>query len=135
MAEFSWPLRVYYEDTDCGGVVYHANYLCFMERARSEWLRTLGFEQDVLRQELSVLFAVARISVEFLTPACFNDQLEVGVHLTRARRVSLSLAQEIRRAGTAVCRAEVQIACLQSETLRPHPIPPSLQEKFRSLSL
>ncbi len=135
MAEFSWPLRIYYEDTDCGGVVYHAKYLCFMERARSEWLRALGFEQDVLRQELAVLFAVARITVEFLAPARFNDQLEVGVRLVRARRVSLNLAQEIRRAGELLCRAEVQVACLQAESLRPHPIPSQLLAEFRSLSL
>ncbi len=131
MAEFSWPLRIYYEDTDCGGVVYHANYLCFMERARSEWLRALGFEQDVLRQQCSVLFAVAQISVEFLLPARFNDELEVGVHLVDSRRVSLNLSQEICRAGKVLCRAEVRIACLQADTLRPHPIPPQLLAKLR----
>ncbi|HGX92774.1 MAG TPA: YbgC/FadM family acyl-CoA thioesterase, partial [Candidatus Tenderia sp.] len=77
MELFSWPVRVYYEDTDAGGVVYHASYLCFLERARTEWLRSLGLEQDVLRQRDNILFAVRHIDIAYLKPARFNDQLDV----------------------------------------------------------
>ncbi|MEJ1469461.1 MAG: YbgC/FadM family acyl-CoA thioesterase, partial [Candidatus Sedimenticola sp. (ex Thyasira tokunagai)] len=77
MMEFIWPVRVYYEDTDSGGVVYYANYLKFMERARTEWLRQLGFEQDELLEKEGILFAVRRVAVDYLRPARFNDELLV----------------------------------------------------------
>src|SRR5579859_3894169 len=82
-AEFHWAVRVYYEDTDLGGVVYHANYLRFMERARTEWLRSLGLEQDVLRNHHSVQFVVVDAAVRFRQPARFNEELTVTVALTK----------------------------------------------------
>jgi acyl-CoA thioester hydrolase len=124
---FRWPVRVYYEDTDAGGVVYHANYLRFLERARSEWLRGLGHEQDRLRREHGVLFAVTRVRIDFLKPARFNDLIEVGVTLMDLGRASLQLAQGITRPPDGLlCRAEVRLACVDDMTFRPRPIPESL---------
>ncbi len=94
---FSIPIRVYYEDTDAGGVVYYANYLKFMERARSEWLRRLGFEQDELARNPGVLFAVRTAKLEFLKPARFNDLLEVTVEIRERGRASLTFGQRVRR--------------------------------------
>ena len=91
VSDFRWPVRVYYEDTDSGGVVYYANYLRFMERARTEWMRTLGFEQDALIRNPGILFAVRSASLEYLRPARFNDLLEVSVRLCERRRASLLL--------------------------------------------
>ena len=92
---FFWPVRVYYEDTDCGGVVYYANYLRFMERARTEWLRALGFEQDVLATQHGVIFAVRSVALDFIRPARFNDLLRVGAGVVERRAASLTFAQEV----------------------------------------
>lgn len=122
--DFVWPVRVYYEDTDSAGVVYYANYLKFLERARTEWLRSLGFEQDELRATHNVLFAVSRLTISYLAPARFNDMLAVGVKMRRYGPASLTLAQEVRRsAGAVLCRGDVRIACVAADTLRPCPIP------------
>jgi len=129
---FHWPVRVYYEDTDAGGVVYHANYLRFMERARSEWLRSLGFEQDGLRLDHDLLFAVVGVRIDFLRPARFNDLLSVGVKLMRLGRASLDLAQVIGRTpDLELCRADVRLACLHGTTFRPRPIPDFLLRGLR----
>ena len=82
---FIWPVRVYYEDTDAGGVVYYANYLKFMERARTEWLRTLGFEQTTLLNDYGIKFVVRAVALEYLRPALFNDRLEITVQPTEVR--------------------------------------------------
>jgi acyl-CoA thioester hydrolase len=118
-------VRVYYEDTDAGGVVYHARYLHFMERARTEWLRGLGFEQDRVRAEHGVLFAVRRMDIAFLHPARFNDLLRVDTVITDHGRASLDFAQTVLREDDAqpCCRATVNIACLDAERLRPARIP------------
>ncbi len=128
--EFLWPVRVYYEDTDAGGVVYYANYLRFMERARTEWLRALGFEQDRLAAE-GVLFMVARIAVDYLAPARFNDRLDVGVRLERLARASFELSQTVcgPPAGRTLCRGHVRIACVHSQTLKPRAIPPAIRQE------
>src|SRR5512138_1443660 len=97
MSEFTHPVRIYWEDTDAGGVVYYANYLKFMERARSEWLRTQGFEQDVLRDEAGVVFVVRRVEIDYLAPARFNDALDVTVNLHEVGRASLVVRQELLR--------------------------------------
>ena len=122
---FRLSLRVYYEDTDAGGVVYHARYLHFMERARTEWLRALGFEQDRLRAEQGVLFAVRRMDIGFLYPARFNDLLLVDCTLTERGRASLGFTQQVLRAADdkLCCRAAVNIACLDAAALRPARIP------------
>ncbi len=126
--EFTWPVRVYYEDTDAGGVVYHANYLRFMERARTEWLRALGFEQDDLRRDHGLLFAVVRMDIAFKRPARFNDRLRVHCILERVRRVGLEFHQEVRREreDTVLCSATVALACVHAERLRPAPVPQAI---------
>ena len=126
VSAFQWQVRVYYEDTDRAGVVYYANYLRFMERARTEWLRSLGFEQDRLIADQGILFAVRTANVEFLRPAHFNDLLSVSAEVTGRGRASLTFRQVIERqadAGGAVCTGVVKIACLDAATLRPKPIP------------
>ncbi|HHH36833.1 MAG TPA: tol-pal system-associated acyl-CoA thioesterase [Gammaproteobacteria bacterium] len=137
---FLWPVRVYYEDTDSGGVVYHANYMKFMERARTEWLRSHGFEQDELARRDGVIFAVHRASLAFLRPARFNDRLQVSVCLAGHGAASLDFIQEVRPqagAGTrgegagVYCRGEVGVACLDAATLRPRRIPPCLRKILR----
>ncbi len=130
---FQWPVRVYYEDTDAGGVVYHANYLRFMERARTEWLRALGFEQDHLRENDGILFAVSRISVEYLRPARFNEGLLVSVDLKHLGRVSINLTQAVAgEAGELLCTGAVRIACLDVATLKPRAIPAAILKEIKS---
>jgi acyl-CoA thioester hydrolase len=94
---FTWPVRVYYEDTDAAGVVYHASYLRFLERARTDWLRSLGFEQDRLMRDEGTVFAVAGLKLDFLRPARFNDRLSTDVALLKLGLASLTLAQSITR--------------------------------------
>jgi acyl-CoA thioester hydrolase len=122
-ADFRLPVRVYYEDTDAGGVVYYANYLKFMERARTEWLRSLGFEQDELMRDPGVVFAVRSCSLEFRKPARFNDSVEVGVHLAEVGRASLTVRQHIVRGEELLCEGTVRIACLDARRFTPVPIP------------
>lgn len=125
---FRWPVRVYWEDTDAGGVVYYANYLKFMERARSEWLRAFGFEQDVLRDEAGFAFVVRRVEIDYLSPARFNEQLEVSVQLHEIGRASLSVRQELMRGADRLAQAVVTLACVDAARFKPVKIPaPILQ--------
>ena len=94
---FQWPVRVYWDDTDAGGVVYHAQYLAFMERARSEWMRAIGHGQELLRERDGLVFVVRAMQVDFRSPARLDDALQVSVELRECRRASLLLRQEIRR--------------------------------------
>lgn len=126
MQHFDWPVRVYYEDTDSGGVVYHANYLKFMERARTEWLRQLGFEQDQLRNEKNVLFAVHSMQLNFRQPARFNDQLLVRSTLLQTSGASMQFEQQVLRDATSLCEATVKVACLNAESFQPCPLPNSI---------
>lgn len=126
MREFDWPVRVYYEDTDSGGVVYHSNYLNFMERARTEWLRALGFEQDRLRTEQHCLFAVHSMQLTFRRPARFNDALLIRSQLKKAAGASMLFEQFIYRGEELLCDATVRIACLDAASFRPKSIPKSI---------
>jgi len=125
VAGFQWRVRVYYEDTDSGGVVYYANYLRFMERSRTEWMRTLGFEQDRLLAEHGILFAVRSAHIDFHAPARFNEQLDVSAEVVRRGRASLTFRQVITREDDAqlLCDGRVKIACLDADAFRPRPIP------------
>ena len=123
---FSWPVRVYWEDTDAGGVVYYANYLKFMERARSEWLRALGFEQDVLRDAQGVVFVVRRVEVDYLAPVRFNDALAVSVELKRIGGASLVVEQTVARGVTPLVAAQVTLACVDAALFKPVKIPASI---------
>ena len=125
---FHWPVRVYWEDTDAGGVVYYANYLKFMERARSEWLRALGFEQDELRDQAGVIFVVRRVEVDYLAPARFNDVIDVDVSVHEVGRASLSVKQTLTRGPTRLVSAQVRLACVDASNFKPVKIPsPILQ--------
>lgn len=123
MTQFDWPVRVYHEDTDGGGVVYHANYLKFMERARTEWLRSLGFEQTVLKSRMRIMFVVRGLALQYLRPAQFDDALMVSTRLTRTGRSLLQFEQTIRRDDTLLTRATVEVACIDAEKFKPVPIP------------
>ena len=115
-----WPVRVYYEDTDAGGVVYYANYLKYFERARTEWLRALGHQQQALIDEHGLLFAVRSVTVEYIAPARLDDLLTVELRIARVRRASIDFEQSIRRndGTTALCTAQVKVACLEAERFR-----------------
>ena len=131
--EFSWPVRVYYEDTDAGGVVYYANYLKFLERARTEYLRALGFEQDQLKQEYGIIFAVHSLSIQYRRPAVFNDALTVSAVIIDEGKARLTFKQMITRDkdNTCICSAEVAIACLNAEKFSPARIPTQIREVLR----
>lgn len=125
---FAWPVRVYYEDTDAQGLVYYANYFKFMERARTEWIRSLGVEQDVLLNDERRLFVVVDTSAEFLMPAKFNDELVVTAGLVSKARASFLIEQNIYRRsleGALLCRGTVRAAFLNADTLRPTKLPDS----------
>jgi len=134
---FVWPVRVYYEDTDAGGVVYHVNYLKFMERARTERLRAIGVEQTDLRQSEGLVFAVRSIEADYLKPARFNDSLLVSVELEDLKRVSLTFRQAVFRPGfpeDVYCTARVRVVCLSADGFRPLPMPDHLVERIRDVA-
>jgi acyl-CoA thioester hydrolase len=123
-------VRVYYEDTDLGGVVYHANYLKFLERARTEWLRALGVEQTALAAEYRVIFVVRSIALEYLRPAAFNDELVVTVELEETGAGQILLLQRITRGAEELATARVRIACVDTASFRPVRIPEPLTDKI-----
>lgn len=130
---FSWPIRVYYEDTDSGGVVYYANYLKYMERARTEWLRSLGYEQDRLLGERRRLFVVRALQLDYLRPAHFNEQLEVCTRVRDWRRVGLTFDQWVQREpGRILCAGTVEVACVDADRFRPRSLPAALLTEIRS---
>ena len=130
---FSWPTRVYWEDTDAGGVVYHAQYLAFLERARTEWMRARGHGQDRLRTEHDLVFAVRAMRIDFRLPARLDDALQVTVALRECRRASLVMAQSIRRDDALLLDAEVRIAALSADSFKPRPIPQPLYDALFAL--
>ncbi|MDR3393298.1 MAG: tol-pal system-associated acyl-CoA thioesterase [Sulfuriferula sp.] len=121
-AEFIWQVRVYYEDTDAAGVVYYANYLKFMERARTEWLRALGVEQPALLDEHGVVFVVRHVTVDYLKPARFNDSLAVSTRIKRLSQARIRFAQHIQRDCTLVS-SEIEVVCVNAVTFKPVKIP------------
>ncbi len=127
---FSIPIRVYYEDTDAGQVVYYANYMKFMERARTEWLRAQGFEQDELLRQDGILFAVRSVKLDFLKPARFNDLLQATVQVSQRGNASITFAQQIRRDALSLCEGEVKVACLDAATFSPRPFPPHIKTRL-----
>jgi acyl-CoA thioester hydrolase len=125
-------IRVYYEDTDSGGVVYYANYLKFIERGRSEFLRELGFEQDQLISDQGVIFAVRSLQAEYLSPALFNDLLTIHTQVKKSRRASLIFSQKIRdlKQNKVLFEAQVTVACLDVQNFKPRAIPSDILEKI-----
>ncbi|MDD4906369.1 tol-pal system-associated acyl-CoA thioesterase [Methylobacter tundripaludum] len=130
MKSFMWPVRVYYEDTDAGGVVFYANYLKFFERARTEMLRAMGYEQDELIANEGIIFVVRSVQVDYLSPARFNEQLQVSAKVSLAKKASLTFEQVITRSDDVLCKGSVRIACLDAQTMRPKAIPETL---FRAI--
>lgn len=130
---FSHPVRIYWEDTDAGGVVYHAQYVAFLERARTEWLRALGKGQELLRREHDLVFAVRAMKIDFRQPARLDDALDVTVALRQCRGASLVLAQEVRRDDVLLLDAEVRVAALRAGDFRPRAIPQPLFDELRAL--
>lgn len=122
-AAFEFALRVYWEDTDAGGVVFYANYLKFFERARTEWLRTLGVEQQALRDATGAIFVVAATQVAYHAPARLDDRLRVTVELREAGRASMRIAQRALRDTTLLAEGEIRIGCVDAGTFRPRRIP------------
>jgi len=123
--KFSWPVRVYYEDTDSGGVVYYANYLKFFERARTEFLRQFDIQQDELIKQQNIIFAVRNINADYHKPAVFNDLLTVTTEIIELKKASLVFKQIILRDKdeTILCQATCKVACLQADLLKPTAIP------------
>ena len=131
--QFSWPTRVYWEDTDAGGVVYHARYVAFMERARTEWMRALGYGQERTRQDHGLVFAVRAMQIDFLRPARLDDALAVSVALRQCRRASLVFDQRIVREGELLLAAQVRIAALDAATFRPRGLEDALYDRMKAL--
>ena len=129
MSEFIWQVRVYYEDTDAGGVVYYANYLAYMERARSEWLRKLGFDNQTLIDQQGVVFAVRRAAVDYLQPARLDELLDVSLTLKKRGRASLLFEQQVRRGDALLCQGEILLACVDAASFKPTAIPQAIMNK------
>lgn len=125
-AGFDWPVRVYWEDTDAGGVVYHAAYLAFMERARSEWLRSLGIDQAALRTTERVQFTVVEMSLKWLRPARYDDLLTVTASVGGRAGASIDFVQTVRRGAETLVEATVRVAAIDAGTLRPRRLPAAL---------
>ena len=120
---FTWTVRVYYEDTDAGGIVYYANYLKFFERARTEWLRSIGIDQQILREQHGAVFVVRSASVDYLASARLDDQVKVTLSIENMGRASVQFAQQAWRGDTLLASASFKIGCVDVATLRPRPVP------------
>lgn len=133
---FTWPVRVYWEDTDAGGIVFYANYLKFFERARTEWLRAKGVEQRQLQQDLGCIFVVSDVQLKYLRSARLDDQLLVTAHLSELGRSSFTIQQEARlvsndAASTVLCTGSVRVGWINGQTSKPARIPAELQKALQ----
>ncbi len=128
-----FTLRVYWEDTDGGGVVYYANYLKFFERARTEWLRSLGVQQGALQAESGAIFVVAEANVRYLAPARLDDQVVVSVNVVERGQASLRIEQQAWRGDTLLAQGWVRVGCVDATTLRPRRIPVAVLGKLESV--
>jgi acyl-CoA thioester hydrolase len=129
-ARYVHPVRVYWEDTDAGGVVFYANYLKFFERARTEWLRAQGFGQQALLEQTGAVFIVAETRVRYLLPARLDDLLEVTVNPQSIGRVGLQVHQQARRDGALLAEGDIRVACVDRTSFKPRRIPPHLLERL-----
>ena len=129
---YSFPVRVYFENTDAGGVVYHAEYLKFLERARTEWLRHLGFDHQTLARQHRIVFVVTAAAVDFLRAARLDDNLAVSVQLESLGKVRCVFVQEIRREDDLLVKARVTVACVTGEQFKPVEIPEALRRKMEA---
>jgi acyl-CoA thioester hydrolase len=134
-APFVWPVRTYWEDTDAGGIVYYANYMKFMERARTEWLRSIGIDQVRLKDEHGLMFVVVDVEAHYRKPARYDDQLQVTCKVRETTRASITLDQEVYRdvvGGDLLLDGRVRAACLDAQTYRPRPLPPQLWTQIKA---
>ena len=129
---FSLPMRVYFQDTDAGGVVYHANYLNFMERARTEWLRTYGYSNAGLMKEFGMVFVVRSLKLDYLKPALLDDLLDVTAQIKDIGRSRMTLLQTVRRGDDLLTEAEVHLVCVSLESFRPVSVPEVLREQWKN---
>jgi acyl-CoA thioester hydrolase len=130
---FTWTVRVYYEDTDTGGIVYYANYLKFFERARTEWLRAVGFEQQRMAAELGLQFVVAQVQCDYSRPARLDELIEIDVRIAQLARVYVVFEQDARRGTELLASARVKAACVDTHRLIPKAMPPAMRTAFASL--
>jgi acyl-CoA thioester hydrolase len=131
---YSFPARVYFENTDAGGVVYHTEYLKFMERARTEWLRYLGYSNSELADRQGVIFVLSQINVHFAKPARLDDLLQVTVEVEDVGRVRATFIQTVRREAETLVTAQVVLGCVDSKSLKPREIPAELLKKMKALA-
>jgi acyl-CoA thioester hydrolase len=129
---FSLPVRVYFHDTDAGGVVYHASYLNFMERARTEWLRTHGYSNAGLMKEFGMVFVVRSLKLDYLKPALLDDLLDVTVQINDIGRSRISLLQTVRRGAEVLTEAEVHLVCVSLESFKPVSVPEVLRGQWKN---
>jgi acyl-CoA thioester hydrolase len=129
---FSLPVRVYFHDTDAGGVVYHASYLNFMERARTEWLRTHGYSNAGLMKEFGMVFVVRSLKLDYLKPALLDDLLDVTVQIKDIGRSRISLLQTVRRGAEVLTEAEVHLVCVSLESFKPVSVPEVLRGQWKN---
>jgi acyl-CoA thioester hydrolase len=130
---FSWTIRVYYEDTDTCGIVYYANYLKFFERARTEWLRSVGFEQQKMAEELGLRFVIASIECDFKLPARLDDVIDIDVRVARLGSASMVFDQSANRGTSMLAAARVRVGCIEAKTFIPAPLPALLRAAVEQL--
>ena len=130
--EYTWPVRVYWEDTDAGGIVFYANYLKFFERSRTEWLRSLGIAQQRLKDETGGLFVVTQTSIRYLRPARLDDELIVTARLQESGRASMTIRQQALLENTVLCEGSIRIGWVDVASLQPARIPQNIIESLRA---
>ncbi len=129
---YAFPVRVYYQDTDAGGVVFHSSYIDFMERARSEWLRCLGFSNSGLMKEHKVVFVVRSIEITYFRPAVLDDLLEVGVEIEKMGRSLMVFRQEVKRGEEVLVGARVGLVCADTDSFKPVSVPRAIRSKLEN---
>ena len=127
---FTLPVRIYYEDTDAGGVVYHANYLRLMERARTEWLRNIGYDLDLVARDDKLMFVVHAIKINYHKPARLNDLLDVSAQLVRMRRATLDIEHRVCLNSELLCEATVSLVTVKADSFKPCPMPTTMKEEL-----
>lgn len=128
---FEWPVRVYYEDTDAEGVVYYANYLKFYERTRTEWLRSLGISQEILKNKHNIIFVVKNVSIDYRRPALLDDELTVTAEVAQLKGASMLFEHTVLKEGVELNKCSVTIVCVDGKTIRPTAIPDEIAKKMR----
>ena len=131
-ADYRWPVRVYWEDTDAGGIVFYANYLKFFERARTEWLRALGIQQQQLKETTGGMFVVAETSIKYLRPARLDDELIVTARLQETGRASMTIVQQVLLKGSVLCEGKIRIGWVDAASLQPSRMPQNITESLRA---